>query len=184
MKETAQHGHRGKDKERIGTRGAKDMGEEGVKVWETKEVDSLGKAKAEMRSEEWRRETCASHCIVTIITATSFVKDIMMGDAWLVMSKNAQTKEGTCVISGCPMGAHVARIIGGINTSIDKPLMIMRVIIRGKQMMYIYKQIGDARRNARSIIRGQERLLPGRHYNQIVMNHAWMLKIPHQYSAW
>ena len=160
------------------------MEEEGVKVWETREVDSLGKAKVEMRREECRRETCASHCIVTIIMATSFVKDIMMGNAWLVMSKNAPTKEGTCVISGCPMVAHVARITGGTNTSTDKPLMIMQVIIRGKQMMYIYKQIGDARRNARSIIRGQERLLPGRHYNQIVMNHAWMLRIPHQYSAW
>ena len=132
------------------------MGEEGVKVWETREVVSLGKAKAEMKSEEWRKETCASHCIVTIIMATSVVKDIMMGDAWLVMSMNAPTKESMCVISGCPMVAHVARIIEGTNTSIDKPLMIMQVIIKGRQVTYLHKQIGDVIRNARSIIRGQE----------------------------
>ena len=101
-----------------------------------------------------------------------------------VVETSCEPKESMCVISGCPMVAHVARITGGTNTSTDKPLMIMQVIIRGKLMMYIYKQIGDARRNARSIIRGQERLLPGRHNNRIVMNHAWMLRIPHQYSAW
>ena len=160
------------------------MEEEGVKDRETREVGSSVKARAKVKSEEWIKGTCASHRIATTIMVTSFAKDIMMGDAWLVMSMNAPGKESMCVISGCPMVAHVARIIEGTNTSIDKPLMIMQVIIRGKQLMYIYKQIGDARKSARSIIRGQERLLPGRHYNQIVMNHAWMLRFSHQYSAW
>ena len=82
------------------------------------------------------------------------------------------------------MGVHVARIIAEPNTNIDNPLMIMQVIIKKRQMMYLYKQIGDIIGNARPILRGQERLPRECHYYQIVMYHAWTSGFLHQYSGW
>ena len=118
------------------------------------------------------------------IRATPYARGTMMGNARLVMSTTVPAKRCMCAMLRCPMVVHVARIIAELNTNIDNPLMIMQVIIERRQMMYLYKQIGDIIKNARPIIRGQARIPRECHYYQIVMYHAWALSFLHQYSGW